>query len=296
MSKSRKILGAALAVTAILHALGAVWLIGSSNGQTPAGYVGYLTQNSVFGKTEFYGVQKGPTSTGRVWLLHVVNVSITPYKFTENFTENDGVLSKDQLKLTVSVHLVFQIDESKIKDFVEKYSTLHEGTDPNKVVQVAYDNYLQPRLRAYIRSQIQQRDWQEDVAHMLDIGKGLDEEMKALAKDSPFVVTSVVIDSIQPPKQVGEAVSAKLAAQQLLEQKGTEVSIAKKDAEKREAEAVGIANAMQVINGKLTPMYLQHEAIEAQKAMAGSPNHSVIYIPSGTNGVPLVGTFNAKGE
>jgi hypothetical protein len=30
---------------------------------------------------------------------------------------------------------------------------------------------------------------------------------------------------------------------------------------------------MQIIRGQLSPMYVQHEAIEAQKSMVGSPNH-----------------------
>ena len=31
--------------------------------------------------------------------------------------------------------------------------------------------------------------------------------------------------------------------------------------------------------------------IEAQKAMVNSPNHTVVYIPSGPMGVPITGTF-----
>ena len=51
---------------------------------------------------------------------------------------------------------------------------------------------------------------------------------------------------------------------------------------------------MEIINQRLTPTYLQHEAIEAQKAMVGSPNHTTIYIPVGPMGVPLVGTFDTQ--
>ena len=57
--------------------------------------------------------------------------------------------------------------------------------------------------------------------------------------------------------------------------------------------AQGIANAMQIIRGQLSPMYIQHEAIEAQKLMVNSPNHTVVYIPSGPMGVPVTGTFSA---
>jgi hypothetical protein len=50
---------------------------------------------------------------------------------------------------------------------------------------------------------------------------------------------------------------------------------------------------MQIIRGQLSPMYIQHEAIEAQKQMVNSPNHTVVYIPTGPMGVPLTGTFAA---
>jgi hypothetical protein len=52
---------------------------------------------------------------------------------------------------------------------------------------------------------------------------------------------------------------------------------------------------MQIIRGQLSPLYVQHEAIEAQKQMVNSPNHTVVYIPAGAMGVPLTGTFDAAG-
>ena len=72
-------------------ALGAavfIWLLGARNPFTPAGYVGYLTKGAVVRQSRFYGIQKGPTSAGRTWLLDVTNISITPYTYTEEFTGN----------------------------------------------------------------------------------------------------------------------------------------------------------------------------------------------------------------
>lgn len=81
----RKFLVPAVAVAAaVLFIL--VWLAGSRNPETPAGYVGYLTQGAVFGKASFWGLQTGPTSPGRTWLLSVVNVSVTPYTYNEDFS------------------------------------------------------------------------------------------------------------------------------------------------------------------------------------------------------------------
>jgi len=36
---------------------------------------------------------------------------------------------------------------------------------------------------------------------------------------------------------------------------------------------------------------LQYLAIKAQEEMASSPNHTQIYIPVGTNGIPIVKTI-----
>jgi hypothetical protein len=51
---------------------------------------------------------------------------------------------------------------------------------------------------------------------------------------------------------------------------------------------------MQIIRGQLSGMYIQHEAIEAQKQMVNSQNHTVVYIPVGPMGVPITGTFEAS--
>ncbi|QPJ61002.1 MAG: hypothetical protein G3M70_03490 [Candidatus Nitronauta litoralis] len=71
---------------------------------------------------------------------------------------------------------------------------------------------------------------------------------------------------------------------------GKEVArkITQKEAEIRVEEARVIAEAQKIINTTLTEQYLQHEAIQAQLKMADSPNHTTVYIPSGTNGIPVV--------
>jgi hypothetical protein len=68
-----------------------------------------------------------------------------------------------------------------------------------------------------------------------------------------------------------------------------QVAAAKADAEKQYQEAIGVRRAQDVISSGLTPQYLQYEAIQAQKAVATSGrNNTLIYLPSGSGGVPLV--------
>ena len=284
-------LGFLLSVAALL-----VWIIGSRNPYTPAGYVGYLTKGAIFGKAHFYGIQRGPTSPGRSWLLDVTNVSITPYTYNEDFTRDDAVLSRDNLKIAFRVHTVWRVDDTRIPLFMERFSTTSAAgeleTDPDAIVKIAYSHFVREPLRTYARDEVQRRNGMEVKDALIPIGDAVLARIQAYAAGSPFVISSVVVGNVQYPEEVANAVSRKLAATQELQRKDTEIEIERKERTKREVQAQGIANAMQIIRGQLSPMYIQHEAIEAQKQMVNSPNHTVVYIPAGAMGVPLAGTFD----
>jgi regulator of protease activity HflC (stomatin/prohibitin superfamily) len=293
--------GALVALALVVSfAATAVWLIGARNPYTPAGYVGYLTKGAVFGKAHFVGIQRGPTSAGRSWLLDVTNVSITPYTYSEDFTGNDAVPSRDNLKIAFRVHTVWRVDEARVPLFLERYSTTAHRQeverDPDTIVKVAYGNFIREPLRTFARDEVQRRNGLEVKDVLIQIGDAVLDRIRRYAGDSPFVISSVVVGNVQYPAEVSDAVSRKLAATQELQRKDTEIEIERKERTKREVQAQGIANAMEIIRGQLSPMYVQHEAIEAQKAMVGSPNHTVVYIPVGPMGVPLTGTFPATAK
>jgi len=54
--------------------------------------------------------------------------------------------------------------------------------------------------------------------------------------------------------------------------------------------AKGVAESMMIISEELekNKNYLQYLAIQAQMKMAESPNHTTVYIPVGSNGLPLI--------
>jgi regulator of protease activity HflC (stomatin/prohibitin superfamily) len=274
-----------------------VWFLGSHNPFTPAGYVGYLTKGAIVGKSRFYGVQRGPTSAGRTWLLDVTNVSVTPYTYSDEFTGNETVLSRDNLKIAFRVHTVWRVDDTRVPLFMERYSTTASPRDvekdPDTIVKVAYGNFVREPLRTFARDEVQRRNGLEVKDALISIGDAVLARIRTYAEGSPFIVSRVVVGNVQYPAEVADAVSRKLAATQELQRKDTEIEIERKERTKREVQAQGIASAMQIIRGQLSPMYVQHEAIEAQKSMVGSPNHTVVYIPVGPMGVPLTGTFNA---
>ncbi|MBV9698124.1 MAG: hypothetical protein JO005_14465, partial [Gammaproteobacteria bacterium] len=257
-------------------------------------YVGYLTRGAIFGHEHFIGLQTGPTSSGRGWLLHVTNVSVTPYTYDEEFSGSDTVLSSDSLKIAFRVHLVWRVRPDRVKQFVENFTTLQATDSPDKIVEIAYHNFLREPLRTYARDEVQKYKGLEIKDNIARIGDTLTARVLKLTNDTPFEVRSVVVGNIQYPVEIVDAVSKKLAATQELERKNTEIEIAKREKEKRIIEAEGIAQATQIISQRLTSAYLQYEAIKAQQATINSPNHTTIYIPVGPMGVPIVGNLNVS--
>lgn len=70
---------------------------------------------------------------------------------------------------------------------------------------------------------------------------------------------------------------------------GQRIEIAKQKAEIRKQDAIGVREAQDEIAKTLTPLYVQFEMVEALKSIALSgKNNSVVYIPAGANGIPLI--------
>ena len=265
--------------------------IGCTNPSTPAGYVGYVTKHPYTMPARFYELQTGPTSTGLGWMLDVTNVSITPNTSTEEFTGQNAVLAKDNLHIEFRAHLIWKVEPENVKLLVEKYG----GTGMNPV-QAAYENYIKEPFRTYTRDEVQKYNGLDVKDNIDAIGDAVQARVLKLTRDTPFTIVSVVIGNIQYPQTVADSVANKLAATQVLEQTTIEIQTAKAKAQIREAEADGIAKAMDTINQKLTPLYVQYEAIQSQAKMVESPNHTEIYIPVGPMGVPIVGTMKMGQE
>ena len=258
-----------------------VFFCGCTNPSTPAGHEGYVKENPrVWGKGGFRGALTGPANYGvSLWRNEVENVDFRPQTYAETF----NILARDELNIAFRFQTIIKVKPDTVRSVVEGYA----GSQ-------FYVRYIKEPLRAMVRKNVQTLESRQVKEKRNEIADAVMSELTAYLSDTPFVAISGVVGNIDYPKVVTEAVEKKLAAKQLLDEKETQREIAKKDAEIRIEEARGIAEAQKIINSTLTQNYLQHEAINAQLKMASSPNHTTVYIPSGTNGIPLVGNLNKK--
>ncbi|QYJ95867.1 SPFH domain-containing protein [Shewanella spartinae] len=250
-------------------------LSGCTNPNTPAGEEGYVFEKPrIFGAGGYRGTLIGPSNYGvSLWRNEVINIDMRPNTYTENFK----ILAKDDLNISFNFHAVIAIKSGTVKEVVEKYGA-----------ENWYVRFVRETFRTYVRDEVQRYDSVALKENRSEIAQAVSVKLKDYLKTSPFQLNNVIVGNINYPDIVAIAVEKKLAAQQLLSEKETQKEIAQKDAEIRIEEAKGIAQAQKIINETLTPNYLQHEAINAQLKMADSPNHTTVYIPVGTNGIPLI--------
>ncbi|MCW5208056.1 hypothetical protein VU11_05250, partial [Desulfobulbus sp. US2] len=264
-----------------IFAVGSFALLGifGTNPNTPAGHEGYVyEQPRMFGKGGFRGDLKGPSNYGiSLWRNEVMNVDFRPKTYPETFK----ILAKDELNISFRFQSIIKVKPETIRTVVESYAG-----------EAFYDRYIKEPLRAMVRKHVQYLKSREIKEKRKEIAAAVATDLQEYLKGTPFILVSSVVGNIDYPPVVTLAVEKKLAAQQLLDEKETQREIAKKDAEIRIEEAKGIAEAQKIINTTLTQNYLQHEAIQAQLKMASSPNHTTVYIPSGANGIPLIGTVS----
>lgn len=252
-----------------------VFGLACSNPYTPAGHEGYVFERPrLIGQGGFRGVVTGPGNFGVSPLRNeVINLDMRPQTYTEVFK----ILAKDDLNVAFDVHVVLSVQAGRVQDVVLEYG----GAD-------WYGRFVKEPFRTLVRSNVQRYESGEIKEARKQIAAAVRSELETYLEPTPFQIRSLVVGNIDYPAIVAKAVEQKLASLQLLAEKATQREIAKRDAEIRIEEAKGIAEAQRIINATLSANYLQHEAIQAQLHMADAPNHTTVYIPVGTNGIPLV--------
>ena len=70
------------------------------------------------------------------------------------------------------------------------------------------------------------------------------------------------------------------------------VEVAKIENELKHQQAIGQRKANVEIASRLTPLFVQYEALQAMIEASEHGNATIIYYPVGANGVPLVSTTN----
>jgi regulator of protease activity HflC (stomatin/prohibitin superfamily) len=271
-----------LAAAAVV-ALSTLGLTSCTNEVTPEGYAGYVYHVPLFfGRAEYVGTLRGPTSTGVTWRQYVVNVDVR----AKNYTEDFQVLSKDNLLVGFQAHARIAVRDGGIKQLIEEYGN-GEVTEKDGPPQWFARSVRQP-YRSAVRDVLYTYDAYDIQAKTQEIGTKVMERLQEELKDSPIELQAISIGNIAYPEAINAEIQQKLAAEQDLERMSREKQIAEQEAQIRVTRAKGRAAAQRIVNETLTPLYVQHEMLEGFRALSKSPRVTIVSAPQGDGSAPVL--------
>lgn len=107
-------------------------------------------------------------------------------------------------------------------------------------------------------------------------------------KDQYVVVERVLVEDVQLPATIRDAIERKLKQEQESLEYQFRIEKAEKEAERQRIEAKGKADANRILSASLTDKILQDKGIEATNKLSESPNSKVVIIGSGKSGMPII--------
>jgi regulator of protease activity HflC (stomatin/prohibitin superfamily) len=262
----------------VLRIVGSLIVVGvalaRTNPYVPPGHEGYIYERPrVFGNGGFQGTLRGPANFGlSLFRNEAINIDMRAQTYSEPF----NLLAQDDLSLTFRFHAVLAVKSGSVARVVDDFG----GTD-------WYARYVKETFRTFIRDAALRHRGTDLKKVMRDCEESVRADLERYLDGTPFELIRLVVGDIEYPAAVAEAVDRKLAAAQLLHEKGTQEQITVWDAQIAAQRAMGRAEAQRLISSTLTERLLQYEAIKAQRELGATAGASVVYVPVGVGGVPI---------
>ena len=263
-----------------------------SNKRVLSGFAGYVYSKPIFGQNRFEGILIGPSSTGWAWRKEVSKVSITPDTTVEEFDARNGgaILGKDKLPISCKASLVYRLDPSRVKEFMEDYGGIAQSSGRNddevadEIMLFAYKNFIQQPFRTAVRAELSQYNALDASGSLQKISDNVYTQLSKRLDGTPFIVDSVAVGETNPPQAIIESVVRKVQTTQENERKETEAAL-----EAARAEAEGLALKEKAMG----PNMLRAKAFENML------NNAKVYLPSGKDAegnMSVLGILNLDKE
>ncbi|AUC15127.1 peptidase [Tenacibaculum sp. SZ-18] len=148
---------------------------------------------------------------------------------------------------------------------------------------------LDPAINAAARSVVGRYTPEQLYSSKRDvIEKEILEEVSKELEDQYIKVNKVLVEDVQLPKTIKEAIERKLKQEQEALEYEFRLAKAKKEAERQRIDAEGKAAANKILSASLTDKILQEKGIEATLKLSESSNSKVVLIGSGKSGMPII--------
>ena len=203
--------------------------------------------------------------------LHIYDV-----KINETF-EKMEVLSQNGLSIKIDLSFRYNPIHNKI-------GYLHDEIGRNYVERI-----VKPEIRSVTREVIGNYLPEELYSTKRE---AIEDEIESLtrAKVGPKYITldAILIRDVTLPLTLRTAIEQKLKQEQEALEYDFKIQKARKEAERKQIEANGIAEFQKIVNRTITPQLLKWKGVEATQEIAKSNNAKVIVVGNGSDDLPII--------
>ena len=194
---------------------------------------------------------------------------------TQEFTEVYSTLTSEGLDVSIDLTLLYKLSPT-------------EAVDIYKTVGTSYaDVIIRPQLRSVVRDVIAEYEAKDIYSSdRTTIATKIQERLFPICNERGIITETILIRSVTLPTKISDAIQQKLEAEQKITEKQFEVKTEEMEADRKRAEAHGIADAQAIIDESLTEEYLKWYWIESMRNRPGD----TYYVPIGNDGLPIMAT------
>jgi len=268
--------------TGIVRSIGGVLIIlgilTSCVKQIDAGFAGV---KSLFGKIDDTPLESGLNFVNPLLTIKEVDVRTQNYTMSGIHDEGDQagddairVLTSDGLEVTIDLTVLYRVIPSEAPRILREVGSDYRDKIVRPVTRTKIrDNavyYEAVALYSVKRDEFQNR-----------IYKSIESDFKKRG----LMLEQLLVRNITLPASVKASIESKINAEQEAQKMQFVLQKERQEAERKRVEAQGIADYQRIISSGLTDKQLQYETIQANLALAKSPNSKIIVMGKNT---PLI--------
>jgi prohibitin 1 len=184
---------------------------------------------------------------------------------TQNLEVALNLPSKEGLNIVAEISILYSIQAAKAPDLLRNIGINYES------------NVILPVFRSAV-ADVSARYFAKDMhtGERAVIEEAIREQMHKTIKDKGITIETVLVKSIQLPRNLARAIEEKLEAEQRALRMEFTLQEERREAERKRIEAEGVRDAQQIIAEGLSPQVLQFKSIEAFLELSKSPNTKII--------------------
>jgi len=265
-------------------AVGILGLVGTFTGvrTVDAGYVGV---KSLFGRVDPVELESGLHFTKPFGFERVTQMTTRTREVKEplKVPTSEGLTVE---KLDVSV--LYHVQKDKADEVYVKL-----GDDGQYE-----ENVVRPLVRSVVRDVVSGFKSEDlyNQAKRGEIAAEIHQRLSGEMEERGLVLEDILIRDLQLPKELEDAITAKLKAQQETLRMDFEIEKEKKEAEKRTTQAQGIADAQRIISQSLDQNYLTWNYIENLEKIVSGNNATIVVLPFDQKLIPMLPIPTGKKE